>query len=67
MFEEGRGISASSILWSVLVIALLNQLRVVDLGIREDRPKVRIQETHYTLVQLLKGDWREDDGTDSTN
>lgn len=67
MFGEGRGISASSILWFLLVIALSNQLRIIDLGVRgEGGPKIRIQEMHSTLTQLLKGDWRTDDGTDST-
>ena len=55
MSNRNDGIGPADLLKLLLVVAILNQLRVIDLR----PPRLNLVETHHTITQLVKMEWRD--------
>lgn len=50
-----NSLGIADLLKALLVVAIFNQLRVIDIR----PPRLNAVETHHTITQLVKMEWRD--------
>jgi hypothetical protein len=58
--SKSNSFGPADLLKCLLVVAIFNQLRVIDLR----PPRLNAVETHHTITQLVKMEWRDGSSTE---